>query len=80
MKTVDQVVSRYQLMRANASNTTMYEEVKWQYINMANGGDGGPVGFVGPRGENNCREINYKDYPDSFFQRVCERMGWILAN
>ena len=80
MKTVEQVVKHYQLMRANANNTTMYEEVKWQYINMANGGNGGYAGFVGPNGEETCRDINYKNYPDSFFQQVCERMGWIAAD
>ena len=80
MKTVDQMVTHFENLRANASNTSMYEEVKWQYINMANGGNGGTAGFVNESGDATCREINYKNYPDSFFVQVCERMGWIVVD
>ena len=78
MRSVENLVSRYKLMQANVNNTSMYEEVKWQYIDMASGGNGGALGIVGPKGEESCREINYKGYPDSFFQQVCERMGWAM--
>ena len=77
MKTVDKMVEHYKMMRTFATNTTMYEEAKWQYISMAKGGSGGEMGFADERGATTCRDINYKGYPDSFFQRVCERMGWL---
>ena len=48
----------------------MLNEVEGQYIDMANGGDGSCVG----NGE--IRNKYYKDMPDSFFQAVCNRMGW----
>jgi len=47
--------------------------IKMQYIDMARGGDGGTLGNGG---EPSCRETNYPDYPDSFFQEVCDGMGW----
>jgi len=80
LKTVDQMVIHFKNLQANASNTSMYEEVKWQYINMANGGNGGAAGFVSENGGTTCRDINYKNYPDSFFAQVCERMGWIVVD
>lgn len=48
--------------------------IKMQYINMARGGDGGKLYGI----EDNpcCREYNYHGYPDSFFQEVCDGMGW----
>jgi hypothetical protein len=74
VKTVDQMVEHYKSMRAQSYSTTMYEEVKWQYISMAQGGDGGPMGFAD---NSTCRSVNYPGYPDSFFREVCERMGWL---
>ena len=74
MKSVDEMVRHFQKMRSSALNTSMYEEVKWQYINMAKGGHGGPMGFAD---DSTCRSHNYKGYPDSFFQKVCEAMGWL---
>ena len=75
MRSVEEMVRHFQKMRSSALNTSMYEEVKWQYINMAQGGDGGPMGFS--ESNSTCRSYNYKGHPDSFFQRVCERMGWL---
>ncbi len=49
-------------------------EVMWQYFNMAHGGDGGKL--YGIEGNPCCREYNYPGYPDSFFQEVCDGMGW----
>ena len=46
---------------------------------MAKGGDGGDLGFE-RNGETTCRGINYKNYPDSFFRKVCEGMGWLPVN
>jgi len=76
MQTFDQMVKHYREMQAHGSVATvsMLEEVKRQYINMANGGDGGQLdGF--DHGTT-CRSYNYNGYPDSFFQGVCEEMGW----
>ena len=77
MRSVEQMVKHYQEMQAHNTMATasMLREVKQQYINMAQGGDGGQLaGFdLGTT----CRTYNYKGHPDSFFQRVCERMGWL---
>ena len=48
----------------------MLREVKGQYIDMATGGDGSCVG----NGE--IRNAYYEGMPNSFFQAVCEGMGW----
>ncbi len=45
-----------------------------QYVDMAAGGDGGKL--IGIEGEPSCREYNYPGQPDSFFQAVCDGMGW----
>ena len=45
-----------------------------QYVDMASGGDGGKL--YGIEGEPSCREHNYPGQPDSFFQAVCDGMGW----
>ena len=45
-----------------------------QYVDMASGGDGGKL--IGIEGEPSCREYNYPGQPDSFFQAVCDGMGW----
>jgi hypothetical protein len=76
MRTVEEMVNHYTTMRSSTSATTAYNEVKWQYVSMAKGGDGGDLGFT-KNGESTCRGINYKGYPDSFFREVSERMGWI---
>ena len=76
MRTVDEMVQGYTEMKTFSSYSSMYREAKYQYIDMAKGGNGGELGFE-RNGETTCRGINYKGYPDSFFQKVCERMGWI---
>lgn len=70
MKTAAYMIDYYKDM---ASIGTL-RGVMWQYINMARGGDGGEL--YGIEGEPTCREYNYPDYPDSFFQEVCDGMGW----
>jgi len=77
MRTVEEMVEAYKVMRDHPSSMPMYREVKWQYQDMAKGGDGGDLGF-NRNGETTCRGINYKGYPDSFFQEVSARMGWLL--
>ena len=65
--------------------SSMLREAKHQYIDMARGGDGGSLGYVpedytgpapGAMGAT-CREHNYPNHPDSFFQEVCAIMGWV---
>jgi len=53
----------------------MVREVKWQYADMANGGDGGALAFE-ENGETTCRAVNYPGYPDEFFEEVCDLMCW----
>jgi len=53
----------------------MIREVRWQYADMANGGDGGGLELEDAIGSN-CREYNYSGAPDSFFQEVCDLLGW----
>ena len=70
------MVKAYRDMKAYTSWSSMYEEAKYQYMDMAKGGTGGDLGFERD-GETTCRGINYKGYPDTFFQQVCEQMGWV---
>ena len=65
----------YKEMEKMSSGVSMLREIKWQYKDMARGGDGGDLGFE-EAGETTCRGINYKGYPDSFFQEVCALMNW----
>ena len=74
-KNVDDVFMYYKKMEKVNPNSSILREVKWQYQDMATGGDGGDLGYV-EDGEKTCRGINYKGYPDSFFQEVCILMGW----
>tara|TARA_Y100001937_G_scaffold101375_1_gene139035 strand:- start:1524 stop:1802 length:279 start_codon:yes stop_codon:yes gene_type:complete len=76
VRTVEQMVEVYTDMGSRVSSVFMYEEVKWQYKDMAKGGDGGELGFES-NGETTCRGINYKGYPDTFFKEVCYQMGWL---
>ena len=62
--------------RMEEMNSIMLVEIKAQYEDMANGGDGGYIGFENENGYNTCREYNYPGYPDSFFQEVRDLMGW----
>lgn len=57
-------------------NSLMLIEIKEQYRDMANGGDGGYTGFEDDNGYRTCRDINYRGYPDRFFQEVRDLMGW----
>ena len=78
MRTASYMIEQYTAMRAMKPNSNMLREVSFQYREMAAGGDGGKMGYT-PEGFNHepsCREYNYPGYPDSFFQEVCEGMGW----
>tara|TARA_Y100000114_G_C11652740_1_gene275075 strand:+ start:368 stop:610 length:243 start_codon:yes stop_codon:yes gene_type:complete len=70
MKTATEMITFYK----NLSSIGVLNEVKWQYIDMARGSNGGKL--IGIEGEPSCREYNYPGQPDSFFQAVCDGMGW----
>jgi hypothetical protein len=78
MRKPSEMIEHYQDMKRRNMGS-MYHEAKWQYQDMAKGGDGGGLGFERD-GETTCRGINYKGYPDSFFREVCEGMGWLPVN
>ena len=82
-KTAAETFMYYKAMEKLNAKGSMIREVKWQYANMANGGDGGPLGYTpwdykeecGEEGPS-CRDYNYPGYSDDFFQEVCALMGW----
>ena len=74
-KTALETVFYYKEMERINPNSGMLREVKWQYTDMANGGDGGELGFE-ENGETTCRGVNYPNHSDSFFQEGCALMGW----
>lgn len=82
-KTPTEMFLRYKEMEKNFPSSSMLLEIKHQYTSMAAGKDGGVIGYkpsdwpkncgdMGPT----CREYNYPDHPDEFFQEVCALMGW----
>ena len=80
MKDIAEVVMNYKQMESSLPNSSMLREVKWQYADMATGGNGGPLGF-NPEDwpyvdSPTCREYNYPNTLDSFFQEVRDLMGW----
>jgi hypothetical protein len=82
-KRASEQLAAYKDMAAGIAGWLL-RQVSWQYQDMAKGGDGGSLGFLpkdydGPARDENgptCREYNYPEYPDTFFQFVCEGMGW----
>ena len=68
-------VTHFRMMEKNIPASSMLREVKWQFADMAKGGDGGHLGFT-ENGESTCRGVNYKGMPDLFFQEVIDLMGW----
>ena len=80
MRTVEQMVKHFREMQSfgTMATTSMLREVEQQYVDMAQGGDGGQL--TGFDHGTTCRGRNYNGYPDSFFRTVCERMGWMPKN
>ena len=84
MKSSTEMIDYYRELQSFTAGSSMLREIEWQYIDMAQGGDGGSLGsgvsseWEGPRGwpETSCRGINYPQEPDAFFQEVCDGMGW----
>ena len=71
MKTASEMIEYY---KSGFIPDHWMPSIKIQYTDMARGGDGGKV--YGVEGEPSCREYNYPGQPDTFFQEVCEEMGW----
>jgi hypothetical protein len=72
---IRETVSYYVQMRESQPTSSILREVRWQYADMAEGGDGGDLGFVEIENKT-CRAENYPGYPDRFFQDVRDLMGW----
>ena len=72
---VPETVMRYREMEEHVTGGSMLREVRMQYADMANGGDGGELGFEDVAG-GTCRQYNYPGQPDSFFQEVCDLLQW----
>lgn len=75
MKSAKEMFFFYKDMEKKNPESSVLREVQWKYADMARGGDGGEEYFERD-GETTCRGINYKGYPDSFFQEVCALMNW----
>ena len=76
--TTKEIIENYRAMQESKPHSSILREVRIQYADMAQGGDGGELGYT-PQGYNHiptCREYNYPDKPDSFFQEVREALGW----
>ena len=78
MKKAEEMIKTYSEMRS----VGMLEQIRYQYTDMARGGDGGRLHFKPsdwdgshPDGPT-CREYNYPNMPDSFFQEVVKGMRW----
>ena len=78
MKTADDMIEHYRRMTIYAPHSSLLREAKYQYIDMALGGDGGKL--YGIEGEPTCREYNYPGCQDTFFQDVCDALRWNYAD
>ena len=67
---IESTVKFYESGGDGVMTEMMLREVKGQYIDMADGGDGSCVG----NGE--IRSKYYPGMPNSFFQAVCNKMNW----
>jgi hypothetical protein len=76
--TTEEIIKNYRAMQEMKPNSSILREVRIQYADMATGGDGGELGYTPPGYSHipTCREYNYPDKPDSFFQEVQEALGW----
>ena len=77
--TTAEIIQNYKAMRARMPNSSILQEVRYQYADMSEGGDGGPMGFKPPgfTHEPTCREYNYPDKTDAFFNEVRAALGWL---
>jgi len=72
---IPETVMRYRTLEMHGGESTI-REVRMQYADMANGGDGGMLWLGDDESEVVCRQHNYPDKSDSFFQEVCDLLGW----
>ena len=63
-------VERFRTGAGGMMTPMMLNEVKIQFVHMAQGGDGSRAMMGDIRGQ------YYSGYPNRFFQLVCEMMGW----
>ena len=66
-------VCRYKEMETSGAGKSMLHEIRWQYAEMASGGDGGKADHLRHA---SIRGEYYAGYPDEFFQEICDLMGW----
>jgi hypothetical protein len=69
-------VAQYRMMMETVPNSSMLREVKEQYSDMADGGDGGFLWNDDDGKEVMCREYNYPGHPNRFFSEVRDLLGW----
>ena len=67
---VEQRIAWFKTRGHGGMTPMMMNECEMQFIEMAQGGDGTCTQ------QGNIREEYYKGFPDSFFQRVCDALGW----
>ena len=67
---VAEVVERFRSRLEKPKLRMMMNEVEMEFIEMAQGGDGS-IAELG-----NIREEHYSDKEDTFFQAVCDALGW----
>ena len=77
--TTAEIIANYRAMQEMKPHSSILREVRIQYADMAEGGDGGSLGYTPPGLSHvpTCREYNYPGEPDSFFQEVAEALGWM---
>ena len=76
-KKVAETVGYYAHMQQTRPNSSIIREVKEQYADMAQGGDGGRSWEKSSEEEDETiRESYYPGYPDEFFAEVCDLLGW----
>ena len=75
---IPQIIMSYKALEQTASSSGPYliSEIRLQYADMANGGDGGDI--YSPRSDNihTIRLQYYPGLPDQYFIEVCDLMGW----
>jgi len=72
---IARTVANYKKMEERDLNSSMLSEIRWQYLDMSRGGDGGTAGTNLP-GEGTIRSEHYPGIPNRFFLEVINLMGW----
>jgi hypothetical protein len=77
MKSVEEMIRQYKMMEQVVPSSSMLREVRFQYADMAAGGNGGDIGYMPDLGRHTtCREYNYPHKSDSYFKAIITGMGW----